>query len=57
MKRKINAIITREGDGYVARCSDVPDAIGRGKSKEDALDQLREFLRWWLDANSDDHAA
>ncbi len=44
MKRKFTVILTQEGDHFVARCPNVPDAVASGSSKEDVLDKIRAVL-------------
>ena len=34
----------------VARCAEFPECTGRGASREAALAQLREAVRFWLEA-------
>jgi len=44
MKKKFTVILVKEGDGYVARCQEMPDAVARGSSKGDALEKLRAVI-------------
>ena len=57
MKRKFTVILEREGDHYVARCPDVPDAVARGTRKEDALDKIRAVLIQRFGDDSDSGSA
>ena len=43
MKRTFSAIVTREGDWYVAQALEV-DVASQGLSEDEALDNLREAL-------------
>jgi predicted RNase H-like HicB family nuclease len=38
-------VLTREGAEWVCRCPDVPDALGRGKSKKEALERIKAVIR------------
>jgi predicted RNase H-like HicB family nuclease len=57
MKRQFNVVITREGEGYVARCSEVANAVGHGGTKEEALARLKKCLGEKLRPNQDDEEA
>ena len=43
MKRQFSAIVTKEGDWYVAQCLEV-DVASQGQTEESALENLREAL-------------
>lgn len=43
MKRKFTANVWQEGEWYVAHCNEV-EIASQGKSKEEAIDNLREAL-------------
>lgn len=43
MKQRFTAIITREGDWYVAQCLEV-DVASQGESEQEAIENLREAL-------------
>ena len=51
MKRKLTAIIEREGDGYVALCPEL-DIASQGNTIEDAKFNLREALELFFEAAS-----
>ena len=51
MKRKLTAIIEREGDGYVALCPEL-DIASQGDSVEQAHTNLREALELFFEAAS-----
>lgn len=51
MKRKLTAIIEREGDGYVALCPEL-DITSQGDSVEEAHTNLREALELFFEAAS-----
>ena len=59
MKGKFHVVIAREGDDYVARCSEVADAVSHGSSKEDALKRIGAILseKFRPDDGSDDGTA
>jgi predicted RNase H-like HicB family nuclease len=41
--------LTREGNGIVARCAEMPQCEGRGASRDEALARLRASLLFWLE--------
>jgi predicted RNase H-like HicB family nuclease len=45
VKRELTVIITREGEGYVARCREVGDVVAHGATKEDALKKIETVIR------------
>ena len=49
MKRPFSATVRREGVWFVSQCLDV-DVASPGRSKEEALDNLREALELHFDA-------
>ena len=51
MKRKLTAIIEREGDGYVALCPEL-DIASQGDSVEQAHANLREALELFFESAS-----
>ena len=57
VKRKFTVTLTPEGDHFVARCPDVPDAVARGTRKEDALDKMRAVLTKMFGDGSDSGSA
>ena len=46
--RHLTAVVSREGDWYVAQCLEV-DQASQGKTVEEALDNLREALSLLLE--------
>ena len=56
MKRRLTAIIEREGDGYVALCPDL-DVASQGDSVEQARDNLREALELFFQTASPEEVA
>ena len=52
MKRSFQVIVEREGDGFKARCPEVPGVEGHGKDKEEALESIRAAIRRKLDGGS-----
>jgi predicted RNase H-like HicB family nuclease len=48
MKRRLTAIIGREGDGYVALCPEL-DIASQGDAVESARDNLREALELFFE--------
>lgn len=43
MKRELNAVVSQEGDWFVAQCLDV-DVASQGETEEEALENLRDAL-------------
>jgi predicted RNase H-like HicB family nuclease len=48
MVRRFSAVVTQEGDDYVAQCLDV-DVVSDGKSPDEALEHLREALELYFE--------
>ena len=48
MKRTFSAVITREGEWFVAQCLEI-DVASQGTSVSDALDNLREALELYFE--------
>lgn len=42
MQPTFSVIIERDGNWYVAYCPEIPGANGQGKTKEEAIDSLKE---------------
>ena len=51
MKRQLTAIIEREGDGYVALCTEL-DIASQGDNIEQARENLREALTLFFESAS-----
>ena len=51
MKRSLTAVLTREGDGFVALCPDV-DVVSQGDTVEEAKANLREAVELFLECAS-----
>ena len=49
MRNEFTPIVEKDGACYVAHCSEVPDANGQGKSREECLENLREAVGLILD--------
>lgn len=50
IKVKFRVELTYDFDyqGYVAECPTLPGCLSQGKTKEDALHNIREAIRGWL---------
>ena len=57
MTRKFRVTMTREGDDYIAACPDLPGAVARGSSTNDALEKIKAVIIKMTDDGSDDGAA
>ena len=44
MKKELNAVVSQEGDWFVAQCLDV-DVASQGETEEEALENLRDALK------------
>jgi len=44
MHNEFTAIIERDGEWHVAYCAEVPGANGQGRTKQEALESLREAI-------------
>ena len=47
MKRRFSAVVTREGDWFVAQCLEV-DVASQGETEPEALSNLREALELYF---------
>jgi predicted RNase H-like HicB family nuclease len=56
LKKRLTAIIEREGEGYVALCPEV-DVASQGDSVEGARDNLREALELFFECASPEEVA
>jgi predicted RNase H-like HicB family nuclease len=54
MHNEFTAIIEQEGVWYVAYCPEVPGANGQGKSKQEALNNLRDAIALILEDRRED---
>ncbi len=44
MHNEFTAVIERDGEWYIAYSPEIPGANGQGKSKEEALESIREAI-------------
>lgn len=51
MKRSMTAVLTREGDGFVALCPDI-DVVSQGDTVEEAKANLREAVELFFECAS-----
>jgi predicted RNase H-like HicB family nuclease len=56
MRRRLTAIIERDGEGYVALCPEL-DIASQGDSVEAARENLREALELFFECASPEEAA
>lgn len=54
MRNEFTAIIERDGDWYIAYSPEIPGANGQGKTKEEALESLREAIALVLEDRRED---
>ncbi len=49
--------LRRDGPAVIARCAEFPDCEGRGPSRGEALERLRQSVTFWLEACPCDQTA
>ena len=54
MHNEFTAIIERDGEWHVAYCAEVPGANGQGRTKQEALESLREAIALILEDRRED---
>jgi predicted RNase H-like HicB family nuclease len=54
MHNEFTAMIERDGEWYIAYSPEIPGANGQGKSKEEALESLREAIALILEDRRED---
>lgn len=54
MRNEFTAIVERDGDWFVAYCPEVPGANGQGKTKQEAIDSLRDAIQLILEDRRED---
>lgn len=54
MKNEFTSIIERDGDWYIAYCSEVPGANGQGRTKNEARESLAAAITLILDDRRED---
>jgi predicted RNase H-like HicB family nuclease len=54
VKRRFSAAVWREGDWFVSQCLDV-DVASQGRTKEEALENLREALELYFELSLATH--
>jgi predicted RNase H-like HicB family nuclease len=47
---KFTVILRKEEGGYSVRCVELPGAISEGKTRKEALDNIREAIQGYLEA-------
>ncbi|GIW52021.1 MAG: hypothetical protein KatS3mg082_3265 [Nitrospiraceae bacterium] len=54
MHNEFTAIVERDGEWFIAYSPEIPGANGQGKSKEEALESLREAIALILEDRRED---
>jgi predicted RNase H-like HicB family nuclease len=54
MKNEFTAIIERDGEWFIAYCAEIPGANGRGRTKEEARENLAQAIELILDDRRED---
>ncbi|MCZ7638923.1 MAG: type II toxin-antitoxin system HicB family antitoxin [Verrucomicrobia bacterium] len=57
MRNRYSAIVQRDGKWFVAFCSEVPEANGQGKTREECLQNLAAAIELVLDYRREQGAA
>ena len=47
---KFTVILRKEEEGYSVRCVELPGAISEGKTRKEALQNIREAIQGYLEA-------
>lgn len=54
----VHVLLYAGEDGYVvAECPELPGCVSQGRTREDALTNVREAIEGWLDVESESGAA
>ena len=56
MKYRLSALITKEGEWYIARCPEL-DVTSQGKTLEEAKDNLKEAVELYIESFGADDLA
>lgn len=54
MRNEFTAVIEREGDWHIAYSPEVPGANGQGRTKEEAVENLKEAIALILEDRRED---
>jgi len=54
MRHEFTAIVEQDGDWFVAYCPEVPGANGQGRTREEALANLRDAIELILEDRRED---
>ena len=54
MRNEFTALIERDGEWFVAYCPEVPGANGQGKTRDEALESLKEAIALILQDRRED---
>jgi predicted RNase H-like HicB family nuclease len=54
MRNEFTAIIEKDGEWHVAYCPEVPGANGQGRSKQEAINSLRDAIALILEDRRED---
>ena len=54
MRDEFTAIVERDGDWFIAHSPEIVEANGQGRTREEALDSLREAIALILDDRRED---
>lgn len=54
MHNEFTAVVEYDGEWHIAYCPEIPGANGQGKSREEALDSLRDAIGLILEDRRED---
>ena len=50
LQEKLTVILRKEEGGYSVQCVELPGAISEGKTRKEALENIREAIQGYLEA-------
>jgi predicted RNase H-like HicB family nuclease len=54
MTNEFTAVVERDGEWFIAYCAEIPGANGQGRTKEEALESLRNAVALVLEDRRED---
>ena len=54
MTNEFTAVVERDGEWFIAYCAEIPGANGQGRTKEEALQSVREAVALVLEDRRED---
>ena len=53
MANEFTAVVERDGEWFITYCPEIPGAYGQGRTKEEALENIRSAIEEYLAALQD----